>query len=124
MKKFIVVLFLLIFTMGYSQQLYIGNTHIIEWDAVTTPQGIISYEIWLKDADGIEIFIAETSDIIYTVDISGQEGIINIGVKTKLVYDSVTYHSDINWSNINGVWTPDPFVLWRAVPRVKNLRRQ
>ncbi len=123
MKKFIIILFILICTVGYSQQLYIGTTHTIEWDAVITPQGVISYEVWLKDVEGTEIYVTEISDTMYTVDISGQEGIINIGVKTKLVYDSITYRSDINWSDVNGLETPDPFVLWRAVPRVKNLRR-
>ena len=124
MKKLIVMLIFLICAVGYSQQLHIGPIHTIEWDAVISPQGVISYEIWLRDVAGTEIFVTEVSDTMYTVDISVYEDVLDIGVDTKLVFNGVSYHSGINWSNINGEWTPDPFVLWRAVRKVKNLRRQ
>lgn len=114
---------LLVLSVGVSQQLYIGPTHTITWDAVTAPQGIVSYEIWLDD-NGTEIFVEEITATTYTVDIMAYENILNIGVKTLLTIGINTESSAINWSHENGVYTPIPFVLWQDVPKVKNMRVQ
>lgn len=122
MKKLILILFMLIAMVGFTQQLYIGPTHTISWDAVTAPQGIISYEIWLDD-NGTEIFVEEITAPIYTVDITAYENILNIGVVTLLTIGTDSpIKSAINWSNENGIYTPIPFVLWQAVSKVKNMR--
>ena len=107
--------------VGYSQQLVVGPTGTIAWDAVTVSQGVISYEIWLK-SDTAEIFVEEIAVIAYTYDISAYENVLNIGVKTKLTIGSEVYMSSTNWSGENGVYTPIPFVLWQAVGKVKNMR--
>lgn len=123
MKKLILIVFLLLAMVGYSQQLFIGPEHTITWDAVTVPQGIVSYEIWLDDS-GTEIFIEEIIATTYTIDITAHENVLNVGVKTLLTIGINTESSEINWSDENGVYTPIPFVLWRAVPKVKNMRVQ
>lgn len=113
---------MLILSVGISQQLYIGPTHTISWDAVTAPQGVVSYEIWLDD-NGTEIFVEETTTTIYTVDITAYENVLNIGVKTVITIGTdPPKMSGINWSHENGVYTPVPFVLWQTVEKVKNMR--
>ncbi len=122
MKKLILIILLFLAMVGYSQQLYIGPTHTITWDAVIAPQGVVSYEVWL-DNNGTEIFIEEITATTYTVDITAYENVLNIGVATLLTIGTdPPIKSIINWSNENGVYTPIPFVLWRAVPKVKNMR--
>lgn len=123
MKKLIILIaLLLIMSVGFSQQLYIGPTHTITWDAVIAPQGIVSYEIWLDD-NGTEIFIEEITATTYMVDITAYENVLNIGVSTLLTIGTdPPIKSIINWSNENGVYTPIPFELWQAVPKVKNMR--
>lgn len=121
-KLLILIVLLLVLSIGISQQLSIGPEHTISWDAVTAPQGIISYEIWLDD-NGTEIFIEEITATTYTVDITAYENVLNIGVVTLLkIGTNSPIKSAINWSNENGIYTPIPFVLWQAVPKVKNMR--
>lgn len=122
MKKLLLIVFLLLAIVGYSQQLFIGPEHTISWDPVVAPQGVVSYEIWL-DNNGTEIFVEEITATTYTVDITAYENVLNVGIKTLLtVGTNPPVGSTINWSNENGVYTPIPFVLWRAVPKVKNMR--
>ena len=125
MKKlmiFLIVILMITLSIGYSQQLYIGPEHTITWDAITAPQGIVSYEIWLDD-NGTEIFVDEVTMPPYTVDITAYENVLNIGVITLLtIGTNPSIKSAINWSHENGVHTPIPFVLWQAVAKVKNMR--
>jgi len=34
-----------------------------------------------------------------------------VGVRTKRVVNGIAYYSEINWSNVNGESTPNPFYL-------------
>ena len=125
MKKiFVIFLIILILglSLGYSQQIVIGPLHIITFDEVDYGYGMITYEIWLRDSTGLDIYIEEIMLPPYTVDITGYEGIINVGVATKWVHDGKTDISEINWSFENGVYTPIPFGLLRVVDKVKNMR--
>ena len=125
MKKiFAGLLIMLVFglSFGYSQQIAVVPLHTITFDEVDYEYGVITYEVWLRDLGGVDIYITEITLPPYTVDITGYEGIVNVGVATKWVHDGVTDVSDINWSFENGVYTPIPFGLLRAVEKVKNMR--
>ncbi|KKL04263.1 hypothetical protein LCGC14_2617850 [marine sediment metagenome] len=123
-KIFVGLLIILVFglSFGYSQQIVVGPLHTITFDEVNYGYGVITYEVWLRDSEGTDIYITEITLPPYTVDITGYEGIINVGVATKWVHDGTTDVSGINWSFENGVYTPVPFGLLRVVDKVKNMR--
>lgn len=125
MRKIIAVLLLLtlvVFSIGYSQELVIGTTQTISWDAVSVSQGTVSYEVALKDSQDNITVLGETTDLTYTFDVpSGGEYVV--GVRTKLVINDTTYYSDWNWSDIDAESTPSPFVLLQSVPAPLHLRR-
>ena len=125
MKKITLVLLiviLVVFSLGYSQELVIGTPQTISWDAVTVSQGIITYEVAIKDSLNNITALGETAGLTYSYDVpSGGEYVV--GVRTKLVIGTTTYYSDWNWSDVDGVSTPNPFVLLQAVPVPLNLRR-
>lgn len=135
MKKLIVFLFILvmILSFGFGQEIEYTNQITIIWDAVTTlnngnpiPDGdIIEYEVWLRDGIGNEYSIGTTSDLSFSI-IVAEEGTYTAGVGTVRTINGMgeVSYSDINWSDVNGEWTPSPFVLRYIVPpsSVKNLR--
>lgn len=102
--------------IGYSQQDY-----TIAWNEVVM-SGDITYEIYLKK-NNIETLIGETDLLEYTINLE-DEGLYIVGVRTKRVFENNTTYSDMNWSNEDGVFTPNPFVLeyYLVVPAPINLR--
>jgi len=111
------VVMMIAFSIAWGQQLYVGTSHTVAWDEVYE-EGTISYEVWLRDANGDTYFVAETFDTEYTVDISNYGGEMVVGVRTKqLLYDEMFY-SEYNWSDVNGEETPNPFVLLPSSPVV------
>lgn len=128
MKKIVVLLFLLPLLM--AQQIVYYDTVPITWDAHASILGsTITYEIVRAPRYEPELFeiVDEILAIEYDVPLV-VEGEWIIGVRTIRTIDGIGERllSDINWSNINGVWTPDPFVVrYFVVPEmVKNLRLQ
>ena len=112
MKKIIfalLVIMLAIFTIGFSQepsiQLFIGDRHPLSWDLEPEP------------ANGTPV----------TVNISAYDFRVTFGVRTVLtlsqdaVIENIEYQagdrisSEWNFSHINGVMTPNPFVASRDV---------
>ena len=125
MKKLFIVLLVALFvglSIGYSQELVIGTTQNIQWNAVSVPQGTVSYEIGLKDSSDNVTILGETTELSYTFDVPSGDT-YSVGVRTKLIIDTTTYYSEWNWSDVDGESTPNPFVLLQAVPAPKNLRR-
>ena len=114
MKK-IIVLILLMLPLLMAQQIVYYDNVPITWDAVTPIAGsTITYEVIRApsgDPAAIEI-VAEISGVEYDVSLV-VEGDWIVGVRTIRTIDSNNerYLSSVNWSDINGVYTPDPFVV-------------
>lgn len=122
MKKIILVLLFmcLIFSIPLNAQTWLtANQVTIGWDAVDTlnngaplPMGTIAkYKVYIKTENGTPIEIEETdllqSTITFTI-----EGNWFVGVSSvRYVDGKLTNESPINWSNVNGESTPDPFGL-------------
>ena len=126
MKKVTLVLLIVIMVvlpLAYSQELVIGTPQTINWDAVSVSQGMVSYEVALKDSSDNVTMLGETTDLTYNFDVpTGGEYVV--GVRTKLIIGTnLPQYSDWNWSNIDGTSTPSPFVLLESVPVPQNLRR-
>ena len=102
----------------------------IAWDSIVPITGsTITYEVLralLNDKASLEI-VGETALITYSVTFSS-EGDWVIGVRTVRVIDSNGERllSDINWSDVDGLATPNPFIgRWYVVPDApENLRLQ
>lgn len=128
MKKIVVLLFLLPLLM--AQQIVYNNVLPITWDAHAPISGsTITYEILRAPRYQPESFeiVDEISTIEYSVPLV-VEGEWIVGVRTVRTIDGLGERllSEINWCDVNGVWTPDPFVVrYFVVPeKVKNLRLQ
>ncbi len=128
MKKIVVLLILLPLLM--AQQIIYNNVVPITWDAHAPIIGsTITYEILRAPRYQPESFeiVDEVSILEYSVPLV-VEGEWIVGVRTVRTVDVIgeRFLSEINWSNVNGVWTPDPFVVrYFVVPeKVTNLRLQ
>jgi len=137
MKKIIfalLVIMLAIFTIGFSQepsiQLFIGDRHPLSWDLEPEPaNGTQTYEVcvWDRIGEGDPIVVDEVSVPPVTVNISAYDFRVTFGVRTVLtlsqdaVIENIEYQagdrisSEWNFSHINGVMTPNPFVASRDV---------
>ncbi len=102
----------------------------VAWDSIALITGsTITYEVLrapLSDKASLEI-VGETALITYSVTFS-LEGDWVIGVRTIRTIDSNGERllSDINWSDVDGLATPNPFfVRWYVAPDApENLRVQ
>ena len=89
-----------------------ANQLTVAWDpsAKIVSTDIISYTVYSKVmGTDTPVKIGETADTQYVVTFI-EEGRYYLGVSaTRLVADGETIESDINWSDINGESTPNPF---------------
>jgi len=128
MKKIIILLFLLPLLM--AQQIVYYDVVPITWDAHAPIAGsTITYEILRAPRYQPESFeiVDEISAIEYSVPLI-VEGEWIVGVRAVRTVDGLGERllAEINWCDVNGVWTPNPFVVrYFVVPeKVKNLRLQ
>ncbi len=112
MKKLFILGFIVLMVFSLSgQTVFYGQTHTVEWDAHAPMfDSVITYEIWLDD--GTPAVIAETDLLIYTADLPA-EGSYVLGVRTvrTIISTGEHFYSDINWGDVNGASTPNPFEL-------------
>ena len=112
MKKIIFLIMFMTALSGYAQEIVYTNQVTVAWDAVTPiePTDIITYQVWTDSDVGI-VMVGETDLLQYTITFTVEgEYIIGVGTKRKVVAGDIVY-SEINWSNVNGVNTPIPFVV-------------
>jgi hypothetical protein len=128
MKKIILLILLLPFLMA-QQIVYYDNVPIV-WDAVSSVAGsTITYEIMRAPAGdpGIAEIVAEVSAVEYSVPLI-IEGDWIVGVRTVRTIDANGERllSEINWSDINGLNTLNPFIVrhFMAPGMPTNLRLQ
>ena len=102
-----------------------ANQITIEWDAVTTldngdpiPAGDqIVYDVFVYNFKGSAMTQVVTDGLLTSVTITFNiEGRYSAGVRVKRIVDAGTpdeeiLESPVNWSNVNGVYTPNPFGL-------------
>ena len=115
-----------------------ANQITIHWDATTTladgtpilATDTIMYGIYIREKSGTESKLLETSDTVYTHTFT-QEGQYIIGVSTVRYVEygtenEIREESEVNWSDVNGEATPDPFGLRYAISPVNpiNLRKE
>jgi len=135
MKRFVVLilfsLFLASFAIGFTQQLFVGERHDLVWDEVTTPPfATVSYELCVvgsMDPEEVHYILGEVLSPPYAADISTFDFEVNFGIRTVWTFtadwevNDIQYYvgqrleSDWNYSDVNGVYTPNPFVGLRGV---------
>lgn len=124
MKRFWLLMFVvltIVFTGWFAeaQQWVPANQSTIAWNATTTdvegnplPQdSVVKYYIYLKEfgVEGDGEKVGETDVLQYTVTFPG-EGKFIVGVRSvRLAEGEVVGESTINWSDVNGESTPEPF---------------
>lgn len=116
MKKLYLILILVVFTVGYSQEAINTNQATVTWDEVVGISGVISYEVFVRNrvtAEEISLTFVEIPPVVVTVP---SEGDWDVGVRTIRQIDGQTLYSVMNWSNVNGVETPNPFFLRYYIP--------
>ncbi len=126
MKKLFIGMFIVLASLGYSQEIIYTNQVTVTWDITTTlsdgrpipAEDTVTYEVYRNDE-----LIAEADLPPYTMTIE-PEVTTRIGVRAKrvtAVYAEVMY-SDYLWSDIGGI--PEPWVVRSLLPpnTVKNIR--
>ena len=134
MKKVILgIVFSMLMAGGASQEIIRSNSVTAEWDAVLPMGGDeISYEIYLawypvldRQNPSAHTLLGVVPLMTFDVGFS-VEGTFAMGVRAvRYIIATDDYLcSDINWSDQNGAWTPNPFVLrYYASPVIpENLR--
>ena len=128
MKKIVLIIILIMgLSIGYSQSIEYTNQVTVEWDGVLPIEitDLISYQVWIDSSMTGIVMIGETDLLQYTITFT-QEGEYIIGVSTKRIV-AITgdiVYSEMNWSNVNGVNMPSPFVVRyiEGIPSPGNLR--
>ena len=128
MKKIILLIIFMTALSGYAQEIVYTNQVTVTWDEVAPIEltDIIIYQVWTDSVTTGIMLAGETGLLQYTITfvIEG-EYIIGVGTKREVVSGDKVY-SEINWSNVNGVWTPNPFVVRyiKPIQSPGNLRLQ
>jgi len=120
MKRiFITILFILMLialSLGYTQEVINTNQATVTWDEVTGITGIVSYEVFARNritAEEVSLTFVDIPPVVVTVP---GEGDWDVGVRTIRQIDGQILYSEMNWSNVNGVWMPSPFFLRHYIP--------
>ncbi len=113
MKKIVVLLILLPLLLAQTVVYY--DVVPIAWDAhAAIANSTVTYEVMRArvGAPGSAVVVGETALLEYDVPLL-LEGDWIIGVRTVRTIDANgdKFYSPINWSDVNGVWTPDPFIV-------------
>ena len=132
----ITLVIVLIAAWAFAQQVIPTNQITIVWnesDSVSTLPGTYSYEVFSmpetldRTVETNWVAVGEVSVLTSTVTFT-VEGKHIVGVRTKRVLaDGVTVlYSPVNWSDENGVNTPNPFVVFYGInpSEPPNLRYQ
>lgn len=130
MKKLFLLCLLIPFMLGLAW--HTANQATIGWDAVAKvkPGDTYRYLIYQKNIDGTNpqtIAVVPYGTETFTVTFTSEgRHLIGVGVERTVdvnddgVVDDLdkdvdgnltVMTSDINWSDVNGVWTPNPFGL-------------
>ena len=127
MKRLILLIILMfVLSVGYAQNIEYTNQVTVEWDNVAQIEltDVITYQVWTDSVmEGI-VLIGETDLLQYTITFATEgEYIIGVGTKREIILGDIVY-SEINWSNVNGVNTPSPFLVRYIKPILspENLR--
>jgi len=141
MKKLtLIIAILAIVSAGFANAVewHTANEKTISWDAVTTltdgnpipANHTLKYRIYLANAitdpdKTNAALLVETDQLSYSI-VLNTEGKYFAGVQT-VRYDENNVEvsiSGINWSDINGEYTPNPFGIQHFIPTEmpKNLR--
>ena len=141
MKKILIygIIFLMIIGgICFAQQLYIGDQHTLEWDLEPDPaNGSNTYELCVVDQDGggSPIIVDEVVIPPVTINISAYDFEVTFGVRTVVTLETAAIIEGIeyeagdrvpsiwNFSDVNGVSTPNPFVASRGVHAPGGFRR-
>ncbi len=115
MAKKLAILLVLLAPLLMAQDIVYTSSATIEWDAVTTlgngdpiPVGwTVEYEIFISDPE-TSIGTITATEIDIPIAWSTHR---YVGVRAVMNDGTTIHYSDINWSNANGLQTPDPFIL-------------
>ena len=129
MKKIVVLLILLPLLMCgiIAQTIFYTDQATISWSAVTeltddvpfSPGDVVEYELYrtpypVVDGQnpGSHIIEGTVSSTSLAVNVPNDGVSYAYGVRTKLTTDggATTLYSALNWSDVNGLSTPDPFL--------------
>lgn len=129
MKKIVVLLILLPLLMCgiIAQTIHYTDQATISWIAVTelsddasiAPGDVVEYEVYrtpypVVDGQNPAAHILEgvVSSISLNVNVPNDNISYAYGVRTKLTTDggATTLYSALNWSDVNGLLTPNPFL--------------
>lgn len=131
MKKLILTLLAIVsmFSPVLALDWHTANQATVAWDPSEkiVDTDVITYVLYFKIVGTeVPILAGETADLNFTFTFTN-EGKYYLGVSAKrLVIDGEIVESEINWSDVNGESTPDPFgVKFYVKPdQPKNLHRQ
>jgi len=120
----ILFVMMIVLSIGYTQEAINTNQATVTWDEVAGMTGVISYEVFIRNRitlEEVSLTFVDAPPVVVTVL---GEGDWDVGVRTIKEIDGQILYSVMNWSNVNGVWTPNPFFLRYYIPPVspENLR--
>jgi hypothetical protein len=117
---FIALCLSLTLSIGQQTITLTGNQQAISWDAVTqfedgTPigSGVLEYEVYIAPAsDKTQLTFLGTTDLhTYTVTLPEPFILYYVAVRAMYTENGYPSYSAYNWSDQDGVYTPNPFGL-------------
>jgi hypothetical protein len=125
----ILIITLLLVPCASSVEWKATNQATVAWDAVTTIEGgdplpannTVKYRVYLSNAitdpdKANPALLGETDQLQYVLTLNS-EGKYFVGVQSVRYDNAVEVSvSSVNWSNVNGAATPNPFGLVHYAP--------
>ncbi len=118
MKRFFVLLFILIAVALSAQPILIVSLHpTLSWTAVTKDAsgvalpagGVMTYNVmWQPVGGGPPVLLINVAQTSATVNLTAWQ-VYDLGVQAVYVYQGNTYVSAIDWGSVGG--TPLPFIV-------------
>jgi len=129
MKKILLIV-LMVLPLLLGQTVVRDNPVFVAWDSVAPMGGdSITYEVFLSSLGDYAAAqsLGQTDLLEMEVTIVGEgDWVFGVRAVRTIIANGEILYSDINWSDVNGLATPNPFIVrWYGAPDAPfNLRIQ
>jgi hypothetical protein len=113
------VIMLMLSGVAWAQTYVRPTQSTVAWDAVVETGQTVSYKVYVAPLDDkdAKTFLGTTTELTYTVTIPTELSMYVVGVSTIVDEGGAEEkESAINWSDVNGANTPQPFIYVNLNP--------
>ena len=113
------VIMLMLSSVAWAQTYVRPSQSTVAWDAVVETGETVSYKLYVAPLDDkdAKVILGTTTELTYIVTIPTELSMYVVGVSTLTSEGTAEEkESAINWSDVNGINTPNPFIYVNLNP--------